>query len=98
MVKFTAGILRSNIHRVVNPPGEQEDHTRMSLVYFARPEDEITLKALEGSSAIEEAKKKLGDDGLEMSAKEWILKRALGRRTGGNFEESHGTEARRSES
>ncbi|PNS20417.1 UPF0676 protein [Sphaceloma murrayae] len=97
MVKFTAGILRSNIHRVVNPPGEQEDHTRMSMVYFARPEDEITLKALEGSSIIEEAKKGLPDEGPEMSAKEWILKRALGRRTGGNFEQSHGTEARRTE-
>ncbi|KAG8624085.1 hypothetical protein KVT40_009061 [Elsinoe batatas] len=97
MVKFTAGILRSNIHRVVNPPGEQEDHTRMSLVYFARPEDDITLKALEGSALIEEKKKELGDEGPEISAKEWILKRALGRRAGGNYEESHGTEARRTD-
>ncbi|KAJ9645768.1 hypothetical protein H2199_002808 [Coniosporium tulheliwenetii] len=48
MVKFTAGVLRSNIHRVVNPPGEQAESTRYSLVYFARPEDEVVLRALRG--------------------------------------------------
>lgn len=31
MVRFTSGILRSNVHRVVNPPGLQADSTRMSL-------------------------------------------------------------------
>ncbi|KAF2154649.1 putative 1-aminocyclopropane-1-carboxylate oxidase [Myriangium duriaei CBS 260.36] len=99
MVKFSAGILRSNIHRVVNPPGDQGDLTRMSLVYFARPEDDVTLKALEGSEMIDEAKKSLGqEESQEISAKDWILKRALGRRTGGKFSESHGTEARRTES
>lgn len=57
MVKFTAGVLRSNIHRVVNPPGEQGDSTRMSLVYFARPEDEVILQTLEGSELIDEKRK-----------------------------------------
>lgn len=57
MVKFTAGVLRSNIHRVVNPPGEQGGETRMSLVYFSRPEDEVVLKVLEGSAVIDEARK-----------------------------------------
>ena len=57
MVKFTAGVLRSNIHRVVAPPGEQGELTRMSLVYFARPEDEVILKRLEGSGVVEEKRK-----------------------------------------
>ena len=57
MVKFTAGVLRSNLHRVVSPPGEQEGETRMSLVYFARPEDEVMLRALEGSRMIDEKKR-----------------------------------------
>jgi len=57
MVKFTAGVLRSNIHRVVDPPGEQGGRTRMSLVYFARPEDQVFLQTLEGSSVIDEKRR-----------------------------------------
>lgn len=38
LVKFTGGILRSNLHRVVCPPGEQAKEVRYSLVYFSRPE------------------------------------------------------------
>lgn len=48
MVKFTAGILRSNVHRVVPPLGEQANLTRNSLVYFSRPEDSVVLKQLRG--------------------------------------------------
>ena len=97
MVKFTSGILRSNIHRVVNPPGEQADSTRMSLVYFARPEDEVTLKVLEGSEMIDEKRKQKGDVGQEeeISAKDWILRRAFGRRAGGDWAASAGTEGDR---
>ncbi|TKA67463.1 hypothetical protein B0A55_09518 [Friedmanniomyces simplex] len=105
LVKFTAGILRSNLHRVVPPPGEQAGATRMSLVYFARPEDEVVLKVLEGSGMIDEEKEKGKRDGgggekdgggeEEITAKEWILRRALGRRAGGDWEKSHGTEGAR---
>lgn len=35
MVRFTSQILRSNVHRVVNPPGLQADSTRMSLGMYA---------------------------------------------------------------
>ncbi|KKY19580.1 putative oxoglutarate iron-dependent oxygenase [Diplodia seriata] len=54
LVKMTSGILRSNIHRVAPPPGAQADCTRYSLVYFARPEDDVVLRVLEGSERIEE--------------------------------------------
>jgi len=101
MVKFTAGVLRSNIHRVVNPPGEQASHTRMSLVYFARPEDEVKLKVLEGSQVIDAKSKELNGGGVlqeeeDVTAKEWILRRAMGRRAGGDWKASEGTEAGRS--
>ncbi|KAJ7508980.1 hypothetical protein B0H11DRAFT_1963356 [Mycena galericulata] len=43
---LSGGILRSNMHRVVNPPGAQGTHYRSSLVYFARPEDSVVLHAL----------------------------------------------------
>lgn len=50
MVKFSAGILRSNLHRVVTPPGEQARHTRYSLVYFSRPEHEVVMKRASGGT------------------------------------------------
>jgi isopenicillin N synthase-like dioxygenase len=83
LVKFSSGILRSNIHRVVAPPGEQGSVTRYSLVYFCRPEDDVVLKSLvEGGEEEEE----------EITAKEWILRRALGRRKVDGWDKSAGTE------
>ncbi|KAJ4355552.1 uncharacterized protein N0V89_003570 [Didymosphaeria variabile] len=46
LVKFSGGRLRSNIHRVVPPPGEQGKCERYSLVYFCRPGDDVVLRAL----------------------------------------------------
>ncbi|KAM0698127.1 hypothetical protein Q7P36_001591 [Cladosporium allicinum] len=83
LVRFSASILRSNLHRVVSPPGEQAGWKRMSLVYFARPEDEVLLKALGESEMVREASESLGEEEEDVTAKEWILRRALGRRAGG---------------
>ncbi|KAF1943882.1 Clavaminate synthase-like protein [Clathrospora elynae] len=83
LVKFSSGTLRSNIHRVVAPPGEQGSFTRYSLVYFCRPEDDVVLRSLvEGGEEEEE----------QVTAKEWILRRALGRRKADGWEKSGGTE------
>jgi len=76
MVRFTNGLLRSNIHRVVSPPGEKAKETRYSLVYFARPEDEVVLKRLDGSDVIPPMAE--GEEkGQEMSAKDWIELQAM---------------------
>ena len=78
-VKFTAGILRSNIHRVVPPPAPQDNITRNSLVYFSRPEDKVVLKRLKGGlidrQPLTEAERKGGE---EMTAQEWTLRRSVG--------------------
>ena len=70
-------------------------------MYFARPEDEVVLKTLEGSEVVEGRKREVGagTDGEEeeISAKEWILRRALGRRYGGDWKKSAGTEGDRVE-
>ncbi|THY69323.1 Clavaminate synthase-like protein, partial [Aureobasidium pullulans] len=93
MVKFTAGILRSNTHRVVNPPGDQAGYMRMSLVYFARPADDVILNVLNGSALIDEQRRHNPDNSdEEITSKEWILRRALGRRQGGDWNKSGGTE------
>ena len=75
MVKFTNGLLRSNIHRVVSPPGEQVTETRYSLVYFARPEDDVVLKRLEGGDVIPPLKEGQSEEG--MNSKDWIHLQAM---------------------
>ena len=85
MVKFTNGLLRSNIHRVVSPPGEQAGETRYSVVYFSRPEDEVLLKRLDGGGGgsggvIPELGE--GEVEEEICAREWVIRRAMGRRVG----------------
>ncbi|GIZ45689.1 hypothetical protein CKM354_000884600 [Cercospora kikuchii] len=99
MVKFSAGILRSNLHRVVNPPGAQQDSTRFSLVYFNRPEDEVILKVLDGSEMIDAKRKEnpAVDEGEPVTAKQWILNRAMGRRAGGDWSKGQGTDQERIE-
>ena len=87
LVKFSKGGVRSNMHRVVEPPGAQSGVERFSLVYFARPEDEVGLRSLvEGGG---EGKEEVGD---VVTAKEWILRRAMGRREKDGWERSQGTE------
>ncbi|KKZ63660.1 hypothetical protein EMCG_02028 [[Emmonsia] crescens] len=84
MVKFTNGLLRSNIHRVVSPPGPQAETTRYSLMYFSRPEDDIILKRLEGSDCIpplalkDETGAVVEEENIK--SKDWIIRRGLGSR------------------
>ena len=93
MVKFTNGVLRSNVHRVVSPPGDQASITRYSLVYFARPEDDVVLKRLDGSHRIPSLAD--GESEEEVKSKDWIVRRTLGNRANLqniDFERSKGTE------
>lgn len=48
-VKFTNGMIRSNMHRVASAPGEQAIIDRYSLAYFSRPLNRVLMKALSGS-------------------------------------------------
>jgi hypothetical protein len=67
------------------------------LVYFARPADDVILKALDGSFLIDEKRRRDPEnhDEEEITSKEWILRRALGRRQGGDWTKAGGTESRR---
>lgn len=68
----------------------------MSLVYFSRPEDDILLKALTESEVIRRSHEQQGEKEAEdVTAREWILRRALQRRVGGDYEKSEGTEGGR---
>ena len=80
MVKFTAGLLRSNIHRVVPPVGEQAEEKRNSLVLFCRPEDSVVLKRLEGG--VIDSQPVVESSEPEMSAHEWIMAKGTGQLPG----------------
>lgn len=49
---LSGGILRSNLHRVMPPPGPQAGIERYSLVYFTRPGNSIILNALVNESPL----------------------------------------------
>jgi isopenicillin N synthase-like dioxygenase len=78
MVKFSAGLLRSNLHRVVSPPGRQAELVRYSLVYFCRPEHDVVLKRLKGGDV--DAVDGQGEDGEGESAEAWLKRRHMGRK------------------
>jgi isopenicillin N synthase-like dioxygenase len=96
LVKFSAGLLRSNVHRVVAPPGEQAGLTKFSLVYFCRPVDEAMLRALEASPAVKERVRNGAwrEEEEVVSSKEWVLRRALGRRGMRKWDDAGGTEGK----
>ncbi|KAF9523080.1 hypothetical protein CPB83DRAFT_776057 [Crepidotus variabilis] len=48
---LSGGILRSNIHRVLPPPGPQAGLERWSLVFFTRPGNSVVLSPLSDASS-----------------------------------------------
>ena len=100
---FSGGLLRSNMHRVVAPPGNQAELERWSLVFFTRPGNSVPLRALvEDSPIIAEAVKNApADKHFEtgVTAYEWFVRRIknqrIKNRTGPEtWMASRGTEAR----
>ncbi|CDO69473.1 hypothetical protein BN946_scf184817.g33 [Trametes cinnabarina] len=80
---FSGGILRSNVHRVMPPPGEQANFERFSLVFFTRPNDQAILRALsEKSLTIAEAVSRAPPGRYEpgVTAKEWLVRRIKSQR------------------
>ena len=70
---------------MVPPPGKQASVAKYSVVYFSRPEDEVLLRRLDGGDVIPELGEGEGEGEEEvMRSKDWILRKAMGRRVGGN--------------
>ncbi|KAJ7618395.1 hypothetical protein FB45DRAFT_741505 [Roridomyces roridus] len=80
---FSGGILRSNLHRVVPPPGSQAQFERWSLVYFTRPGNSVQLRALvEDSSIVADAVARTPDRDFETgcTSLEWFTRRIKNQR------------------
>ncbi|KAF8839129.1 Clavaminate synthase-like protein [Paxillus ammoniavirescens] len=77
-VKPLAGILRSNLHRVVPPPGAQGDYECFSVVFFTRPGNSQVLRALvDHSPIITDAVKNQPEKNFETgsTAAQWLTRR-----------------------
>ncbi|TFK86937.1 Clavaminate synthase-like protein [Polyporus arcularius HHB13444] len=75
---FSGGVLRSNLHRVMPPPGEQSRYERYSVAFFTRPKDTVVLRPLaEKSVMVAEAAAKDPRDEYTSGATagEWTARR-----------------------
>ncbi|KAH9065125.1 Clavaminate synthase-like protein [Lactarius deliciosus] len=83
MAILSAGVLRSNLHRVVPPPKAQASFDRWSLAFFTRPRNSVPLAPLvKESTLIAEAAARApeGQYATGSTAEEWFRRRVQNRR------------------
>ena len=86
MVQWTGGMLRSNMHRVVPPPGMQSEVSRFSMAYVLKPPYACRMERLKGESIPrgEGAEEEVG------TYEEFFAKKSKGYREGKNLVDSRG--------
>lgn len=83
MIPWSGGLLKSNMHRVVIPPGEQKSVDRYSLAYPMRPAGNASMRRLAKVGPVEGVE--MQDNGeKDICAKDWEKLR-LGRIVEGNL-------------
>ncbi len=55
--RLTNGVLKSTIHRVVNPPKEKMHHSRYSIPFFMHPRSDMDLSCLDTCIDLKNPKK-----------------------------------------
>ncbi len=70
LCQWSGGLLRSGMHRVVSPPGDQALLRRLSFVYVLKPGNKASMRRLMGAE--EEGGGMRGKDG-QCSYEEWLL-------------------------
>lgn len=89
MVEWSAGILRSNIHRVTYAPGDQAKVPRYSHAYLLRPDGDAPMKRLAGGESLVPELEEGEEDNL-MNAREWEAHKAVAIRAGRDNARSRG--------
>lgn len=74
---WSAGYLKSSIHRVVAPPPDQAHIDRLGLLYFLRPAHDLKLKPLD-SPLLRRLGLKSNNTAAEISAGDWVRARVKG--------------------
>ena len=47
LANLTGGVIRSTVHRVVNPPGDRAREARLSMPFFCHPRPDVDLTPLD---------------------------------------------------
>ena len=81
MVEWSAGVLRSNMHRVTFAPDEQGKISRYSHAYLLRPDGTAPIKRLAGGESLVPPLEE-GEEDNAMNAKEWEAHKAVAIRQG----------------
>jgi isopenicillin N synthase-like dioxygenase len=50
---LTGGYYKGTIHRVVQPPQDQQNYTRLGVFYFAMPDDDVKLVPMAESPVLQ---------------------------------------------
>lgn len=83
MVQWTGGLLRSNVHRIRYPPGQQRYFDRYSLAILARPERDASMKRRIGQD-LDDA------EDSNLTAWEWEVRKTMSLARGEAVMESKG--------
>ena len=92
MIPWSGGLLKSNMHRVVVPPGEQKTIDRYSLAYPMRPAANASMRRLAKVGANEGAEMEENGE-KDICAKDWEKLR-VARLVGGNLKRVAVTEVK----
>ncbi|KAH8924696.1 flavonol synthase [Atractiella rhizophila] len=94
---LTGGYVKSTIHKVNVPPKDQQHVDRLGLLYFARPENTVVLRAIKESPVLQRLG--LTENELEKAAKEtgaplpnmedWTFKKQKWQQAGGYQRDRH---------
>lgn len=72
---WSAGYLKSSIHRVVTPPEDQSHLDRLGLLYFVRPAQDLDLKVLDSPLLKRLGLKADKDEAAGIKAGDWVKAR-----------------------
>lgn len=75
---WTAGYLKSSIHRVVAPPPDQAHLDRLGLLYFLRPAHDLSLKTVDSPLLQRLGLKNEDDKAADIKAGDWVKARVKG--------------------
>lgn len=75
---WSAGYLRSSVHRVVAPPPDQAHIDRLGLLYFLRPAHDLKLRKLESPLLERLGLQSENSAADEIKAGDWVKARVKG--------------------
>lgn len=72
---WTAGYLKSSIHRVAAPPPDQAHLDRLGILYFSRPAHDLPLKTVDSPLLERLGLKPENDEAAGIKAGDWVRMR-----------------------